>query len=80
MAGKPSAHAALARPIAATVPVLVLITLMLSKSAYTSSLSNYLTFYFIDKFQLTVQASQVLLFVFLVFRPGGLFAPKGGRD
>jgi branched-chain amino acid transport system permease protein len=22
----------------------------------------------------------LLLFVFLVFRPGGIFAPKGGRD
>ena len=84
MAGKPSAHTALARPIAATVPVLVLIVLMLSKSAYTSSLSNYLTFYFIDKFQLTVQASQVLLFVFLVSQAvgsliGGYVGDRVGR-
>ena len=84
MAGKPGAQAALARPIAATVPVLVLIVLMLSKSAYTSSLSNYLTFYFIDKFQLTVQASQVLLFVFLVSQAvgsliGGYVGDRVGR-
>ena len=25
-------------------------------------------------------AQQLLLFVFLVFRPGGLFAPAAGRD
>jgi len=59
-------------PLASTtLPIAILILLMFSKSAYTASLSNYLTFYFIDKFHMSVQASQVLLFVFLVSQAAG---------
>jgi len=54
---KPSAKAGFA--------VAVLILLMFSKSAYTASLSSYYTFYLIGKFQVSVQASQILLFLFL---------------
>jgi FSR family fosmidomycin resistance protein-like MFS transporter len=39
---------------------------MFSKSAYTASLSSYYTFYLIGTFQISVQASQYLLFLFLV--------------
>ena len=74
------------RPVSvepATTPVL-LIVLMLSKSAYTSSLSNYLTFYFIEKFHATLQASQMLLFVFLASQAvgsliGGYVGDRIGR-
>lgn len=67
-----------------TVPVAILILLMFSKSAYTASLSNYLTFYFMDKFHISVQASQVLLFVFLVSQAvgsliGGYVGDRIGR-
>ncbi|MGD9806553.1 MAG: MFS transporter [Hyphomicrobiaceae bacterium] len=46
--------------------VIILFVLMFSKSAYTASLTSYYTFYLIDRFQVTVQGSQLLLFVFLI--------------
>ena len=45
--------------------VALLVVLMFSKSAYTASLSSYYTFYLIGKFHVSVQASQLLLFLFL---------------
>lgn len=56
-----------AGPTATNVKLAVglLVLLMFSKSAYTASLSSYYTFYLIGKFQVTVQASQMLLFLFL---------------
>jgi FSR family fosmidomycin resistance protein-like MFS transporter len=44
---------------------------MLSKNAYTASLSSYYTFYLIGEFQVSVQASQVLLFTFLLAQAAG---------
>jgi MFS transporter, FSR family, fosmidomycin resistance protein len=66
------------------LPITVLIALMFSKSAYTSSIGTYLTFYLIEKFQVSVQTSQMLLFVFLVAQVagsliGGHFGDKLGR-
>ena len=58
-------------PAAAVTPLAVLLVLMFSKSAYTSSLSTYLTFYMIEKFNVTVQASQIILFVFLIAQAAG---------
>lgn len=49
----------------------VLGLLMFSKTAYTSSLSAYYTFYLIGKFQISVQASQLLLFLFLLVQAVG---------
>jgi FSR family fosmidomycin resistance protein-like MFS transporter len=51
--------------------VLVLFTLMFSKSAYTASLTSYYTFYLIGRFEVTVQTSQLLLFLFLVAQVAG---------
>jgi FSR family fosmidomycin resistance protein-like MFS transporter len=48
-----------------TFAVAMLVLLMFSKSAYTASLSSYYTFYLIGKFHVTVQSSQMLLFLFL---------------
>ena len=64
--------------------VLVLFGLMFSKSAYTASLSSYYTFYLIDKFQVTVQTSQILLFAFLISQVfgaliGGYLGDRIGR-
>jgi FSR family fosmidomycin resistance protein-like MFS transporter len=47
-----------------TVSILILILLIFSKYIYTASLSNFYTFYLIEKFDVTVQHSQLLLFVF----------------
>jgi len=43
----------------------VLLTLMFSKFFYLASMTNYYTFYLIQKFGVTVQQSQMYLFVFL---------------
>jgi FSR family fosmidomycin resistance protein-like MFS transporter len=45
--------------------------LMFSKNAYSASLGSYYTFYVIGKFQVSVQASQALLFLFLVAQAMG---------
>jgi FSR family fosmidomycin resistance protein-like MFS transporter len=45
--------------------VAMLVLLMFSKSAYTASLSSYYTFYLIERFRVSVQGSQLLLFLFL---------------
>lgn len=44
---------------------MILTVLVLSKNAYIASLSSYYTFYTIEKFGVSVQMSQVLLFAFL---------------
>lgn len=43
----------------------VLVILLFSKYVYLSSLTNYYTFYLIDKFDITTQTSQMFLFIFL---------------
>lgn len=45
--------------------VAVLVALTFSKYVYLSSLTSYYTFYLIDRFQVSVQNAQYLLFVFL---------------
>lgn len=45
--------------------VVLLFILMFSKNFYTASMTNYYTFFLIDKFGVTVQTSQYCLFVFL---------------
>lgn len=51
----------------AQVPFLlaILLCLMFSKFFYLASMTNYYTFYLIQKFGVTVQQSQIYLFVFL---------------
>jgi FSR family fosmidomycin resistance protein-like MFS transporter len=45
--------------------LLILLALMFSKFFYTQSLTSYYTFYLIDRFHVSVQTSQILLFVYL---------------
>ncbi|HKT18854.1 MAG TPA: MFS transporter [Stellaceae bacterium] len=47
------------------VSLLVLLALIFSKFFYTAGLTNYYTFYLIDRFGLSVPAAQIYLFVFL---------------
>jgi FSR family fosmidomycin resistance protein-like MFS transporter len=54
-----------------TLAVTLLVLLMFSKNAYTASLSSYYTFFLIGKFGVSVQASQILLFLFLVAQAAG---------
>ncbi|MDX2157134.1 MAG: MFS transporter [Hyphomicrobiaceae bacterium] len=67
-----SAVASMGPGVALAISILFL--LMFSKNAYTASLTSYYTFYLIDKFQVTVQSSQVLLFLFLVAQATGALA------
>ena len=62
----------------------ILILLMFSKYFYTSCITSYFTFFMMDKFGISVQASQLCLFVFLgAFADGivagGMFGDKFGR-
>ena len=62
----------------------VLIVLLLSKNAYTAAFTSYYTFYLIERFGVTVQASQVLLFLYLVVGAvgvviGGMVGDRVGR-
>jgi FSR family fosmidomycin resistance protein-like MFS transporter len=43
----------------------ILLALIFSKFFYTAGLTNYYTFYLIDRFGLSVQSAQIYLFVFL---------------
>lgn len=72
------------RPVAvAQVPFLlgILLCLMFSKFFYLASMTNYYTFYLIQRFGLTVTQSQTYLFVFLFAVAAGTIAggPLGDR-
>jgi FSR family fosmidomycin resistance protein-like MFS transporter len=58
-----------------------LVVLIFSKYFYLISLTNYYTFYLIDKFHVSVQTSQVYLFVFLFAVAAGTIigGPVGDR-
>jgi len=56
----------------AAFAVAILILLMFSKSAYSASFSSYYTFYLLGRFHVSVQASQVMLFLFLLASPLGV--------
>lgn len=63
------------------VSVIVLLVLIFSKYFYFASLTSYYTFYLIDKFGVTVQQSQLYLFVFLFAVAAGTMigGPLGDR-
>jgi Arabinose efflux permease len=59
----------------------VLLILIFSKYVYMASLTNFYTFYLIEKFDVTIQQSQLFLFVFLFAIALGTFVggPVGDR-
>jgi FSR family fosmidomycin resistance protein-like MFS transporter len=61
--------------------VVILLVLIFSKYFYLASMSSYYTFYLIDKFHLSVQSSQLHLFIFLFSVAAGtlLGGPIGDR-
>lgn len=61
--------------------VIILLILIFSKYFYMASLTSYFTFYVMDKFHVSVQSSQIYLFIFLVsVAAGTLFGgPVGDR-
>jgi FSR family fosmidomycin resistance protein-like MFS transporter len=76
----PQRHASLT-PGQVRLAMALLILLMFSKYFYTSSLSNYYTFFLIHKFGVTVRDAQLLLFLYLGAAAVGTFAggPLGDR-
>jgi len=61
--------------------VVILLILIFSKYFYMASLTSYFTFYVIDKFNVSVQSSQLYLFAFLVSVAAGTLigGPVGDR-
>jgi len=59
----------------------ILLVLIFSKYFYMASMTSYFTFYLIDKFDVTVQQSQIYLFAFLASIAAGtiLGGPLGDR-
>jgi FSR family fosmidomycin resistance protein-like MFS transporter len=77
-----------AEPILPSRPILmamtVLIVLLLSKNSYAAAFTSYYTFYLIEQFGVTVQASQIMLFLYLVVGAlgvmiGGMVGDRIGR-
>lgn len=63
------------------VSLSILLVLIFSKYFYMASMSSYFTFYLIDKFHLSVQQSQIHLFIFLASVAAGtlLGGPLGDK-
>jgi len=66
------------------VAIAVLIILLFSKYAYTASFTSFYTFYLMGKFGLSIQTSQVMLFLFLASSAvgalgGGIVGDRIGR-
>lgn len=63
----------------------ILIVLLFSKNAYTAGFTSYYTFYLIERFGITVQLSQIMLFIYLFVSVigvlvGGIVGDRIGRD
>ena len=63
------------------IAIAVLVALLFSKQLYVSSLSSYYMFYLIEKFEISTQAAQFYLFIFLAANAVGAFfgGPLGDR-
>ncbi|QIB34428.1 MFS transporter [Ancylobacter pratisalsi] len=74
------------RPLVEVLPALaILIALLCSKTAYTASFTSFYTFYLIERFDVSVQTSQLMLFLFLVSSAagvivGGIIGDRIGRN
>lgn len=63
----PEVHVQTPLPMGKTVfSIIILLILIFSKYIYMASLNSYYTFYLIKKFGVSVQASQLYLFIFLI--------------
>jgi FSR family fosmidomycin resistance protein-like MFS transporter len=88
---RPPKPAGAAKPAAArpkgsvAFAVAILIILLFSKNAYTASFSSFYTFYLMGKFGISIQNSQVMLFLFLASSAagalgGGMLGDRIGRN
>jgi FSR family fosmidomycin resistance protein-like MFS transporter len=53
--------------------LIIIISLIFARSWYVSAISNFYTFYAIDKYHLTIAQSQVYIFIFLLMGAVGTF-------
>jgi len=70
---------------AVIIPFAILIVLLFSKNAYTASFTSFYTFFLIGKFGVSVQTSQMMLFLFLASSAvgalgGGILGDRIGRN
>lgn len=81
MAAAPKSTIAAQSRRTVVITIAVLIALMFSKFVYMASIGNYLTFYLIDMFGVSVKSAQLYLFVFLAAGAAGTFlgGPIGDR-
>lgn len=83
--GAAHTHIQMPLPMGKTIfSISILLVLIFSKYIYMASLNSYYTFYLIHKFGVSVQASQLYLFVFLIATAigtlmGGPIGDKVGR-
>jgi len=64
-AGPVAVHATGLSKTKTGISIAILLMLVFSKYFYLASITSYFTFYLIDKFHLSVEGSQVYLFIFL---------------
>ena len=64
-----------------TISIFILLVLIFSKYFYMASMTSYFTFYLMDRFGVSVQQSQIYLFIFLAAVAAGtiLGGPLGDR-
>jgi FSR family fosmidomycin resistance protein-like MFS transporter len=76
----PGAHPAISKN-RVIIAIVILLVLIFSKYFYMASMTSYFTFYLIDRFGVSVQHSQIYLFVFLASVAAGtiLGGPLGDR-
>ncbi len=85
-ASSPSTRTAIRRPAGAVVvPFVILMILLFSKNAYSQSFTSFYTFFLIQRFGVSVQTSQMLLFLFLASAAagalgGGILGDRIGRN
>lgn len=75
--GEIASERAISKPIASKRKIIfalsILLILIFSKYVYMASLTSYYTFYLIDKFGVSIEQSQVYLFIFLFAVAAGTF-------
>lgn len=81
----PSSLAAPTPARSVVLPLTILIILLFSKNAYTQSFTSFYTFFLIGRFDVSVQTSQVMLFLFLASSAagalgGGILGDRIGRN
>lgn len=71
-------------PVTIAIALIVLTVLMFSKNAYVESFRSFYTFYLMDRFDISIPASQMMLFIFLLASAagallGGIMGDRIGR-